>query len=268
MPSLTARGFVQTFVDETRPTNEVPDFHEAADSRSFETIVHHPEGGGPYPLIVYAHGISSDYGEHLLVLERLAEAGYVVATPNFPETSFGDDFRALENYVNQPADVTFITDALLALNTDLTSPVAGLIDPERIGLSGHSLGGATVYGAAFHSATRDSRVAAVVINAGVRFGFAGGDFVLDHPPLMLIHGEADETVALSESERTFAEATTPTWFVTVTAGGHAEWFEQGTFQDVVVSSTIAFFDLHLKRDRGAEARLAAHSNETSTVRRN
>ena len=45
----------------------------------------------------------------------------------------------------RPTDITFALDEMLAANQDSTSPFFGGLDPERIGMSGHSFGRLTTY---------------------------------------------------------------------------------------------------------------------------
>ena len=60
--------------------------------------------------------------------------------------------------VNQPGDVSFVIDEVLAANDDPSSPLHGLVDPDAIGVVGHSLGGATTWAVSFDTATRDERI--------------------------------------------------------------------------------------------------------------
>ncbi len=68
-------------------------------------------GGGPYPLIVFAHGSGGDVEGYTTMLSAWAAAGYVVAAPTFPfpEEASSDDYQ------NQPIDMSFVVDEVLRL---------------------------------------------------------------------------------------------------------------------------------------------------------
>jgi predicted dienelactone hydrolase len=68
--------------------------------------------------------------------------------------------------INQPADISFVIDTLLSWNDKRGELLHRRIDPARIALIGHSLGGMTTTLAAYHPRLRDQRVAAAVSLAG------------------------------------------------------------------------------------------------------
>ena len=47
---------------------------------------------------------------------------------------------------NQPEDMSFVIDSVLAESKKADSPLAGLIDRKRIGAAGHSNGAITIHG--------------------------------------------------------------------------------------------------------------------------
>ena len=115
--------------------------------------------------------------------------------PAFPLTN-RDVPGALRNFpdvVNQPGDVSFVIDQVLAANEDPDSPLHGLVDPEAIGMVGHSLGGATTWAVAFNTATRDERIDSATVFAGLTLAMPGGEFAYDSGlPLLVMHGDADD----------------------------------------------------------------------------
>jgi len=82
----------------------------------------------------------------------LASYGYVVAAPPHPGNTIFDGIPAcaanaalVASFQERPNDIIFVTDQLLAATADSSSPFFGGIDPQRIGMSGHSFGGLTTY---------------------------------------------------------------------------------------------------------------------------
>ena len=77
----------------------------------------------------------------------IASYGFIVAAP--PPRQYAAEFPACGSARPRPRrsrnDIIFVTDQLLAANADNTSPFFGAIDPDRIGMSGHSFGGLTTY---------------------------------------------------------------------------------------------------------------------------
>lgn len=192
----------RVFEDSSRATMEnrgVP----GRDSRVLNSTIWYPEGlDGQLPLIVHSHGILSSRTEMPYLMEALASHGYVVVASDYPLTSGATEGGAnAEDVINQPADVSFLIDSVLALAGD-EKPFTGNINPERIGLSGYSLGGLTTYLTTFHPELRDPRVAAVVAIAGPSAPFAPRFFQTSSAPVLAVAGTAD---ALIEYERNVSD---------------------------------------------------------------
>lgn len=190
------------FVDESRPTNEnrgVP----GHPGRVFPTTIWYPRDfDGAAPLIIHSHGILSSRTEMPYLMELLASWGYVIAAADYPLTSGSTEGGAnADDVINQPADVSFLIDSVLALS-GADKPFAASIDTSRIGLSGYSLGGLTTYLTTFHPRLRDPRVAAAVAIAGPAAVFSPQYFRNSSAPTLAIAGTAD---ALIEFERNAAD---------------------------------------------------------------
>src|SRR5690242_18539158 len=69
------------FVDHARSIR-LPDGRRVP--RSLDTVVRYPAVGGPYPLIVFAHGYALTPATYRRLLLAWTAAGYVVAAPAFP----------------------------------------------------------------------------------------------------------------------------------------------------------------------------------------
>lgn len=231
----------------------------AADVSVAEVVPEAPPQPGPWPLIVFSHGRGGTGPAYINTLKLWASAGYVVVVPTYPLTSaLTPGTPKTDDLANQPADVSFLIDGALDRGDD--DPLAGLIDPDRIGLAGHSLGGFTSLAAAYNPKLRDERVDAVAEWAGSYVGELadGGAPVDDGPPLLIIHGDADGTVGYSAALATAAAVGPPWGLITLIGGEHIPPYLQGLgdpYSTVVAESTLDFFDATLKDDPAGEGRL-------------
>jgi fermentation-respiration switch protein FrsA (DUF1100 family) len=256
----------ETFVDTSRPTranNGAP----GKPSRTLQTMVLYPATGapsnldvpdapparddGPFPLIEFSHGFTSNGPTYALFLRQLASAGYVVAAPTFPLTSRGaPGGPSGADYANQPGDVSFVISELLRLDRDATSVLFGLIDEDKVAVSGHSMGAMTTYGIAYNTCCEDERIKAAVPISGIEPPFGDGTYV-GRPavPLLAIHGDADATLPFSGSEKAYRAASAPKFLLRVVRGPHTPF--SGIGGRVIVKVMTDFFDHYLKRRAGS-----------------
>lgn len=92
------------------------------------------------PLIVMSHGTGGSALESVDLAIALAKAGFVVAAVEHSGDNFRDRGRSFTraNFVARPREVSAMIDFLLT-----TWRHKGKVDPRRIGMFGHSAGGAT-----------------------------------------------------------------------------------------------------------------------------
>ena len=243
-----------TFVDTSRPTNagtETP----AKPERTIRTRIVYPATGGPYPLLVLSHGASGRPDEYAEQIPQWAADGFVIAAPAFPLTN-GDVPGALANLgdvVYQPGDVSVVIDEVLAAGDDPDSPLHGLVDPEAIGVVGHSLGGATTWAVAFNTATRDDRIDSATVFAGLPLDMPDGEFAFGSGlPLLVLHGDADD-VPIELDRAAYDQAVSPKWFVTLHGADHRLAFtdEPSPWDELVTRTILDFW--HGTLDGDAEA---------------
>lgn len=104
-----------------------------------------------YPVLIFSHGYGDNANQNTVQMEELSSHGYVVFSLAHPYTAPVVDGRtvsqnqALEDSLNIWTQATrFVLDELERLNRgERPSLFAGRLDLNRIGLFGHSLGGAT-----------------------------------------------------------------------------------------------------------------------------
>jgi len=175
--------------------------------------------------------------------------------PAFPLTN-GDVTGASANVndvVNQPGDVSFVIDSVLALSADDSSPLFGRVDADHIGVAGHSLGAATTYGVALNSCCLDQRIDAIVIMAGFVFIASAANDYSRPLPAMIVHGDADPVLNISLDQGVYDQLVGPKWFVTLLGGTHLTGIEDlaTPYDSVVDSSTTDFWNAYLSNDPDA-----------------
>jgi fermentation-respiration switch protein FrsA (DUF1100 family) len=259
----------EVFVDTSRPTEQNRDAPARA-SRTLPTIVVYPAAGapaeqevpgaaplveeGPFPLVVFAHGFTGNAAVYLPSMRHWAAAGYVVAAPTFPLTSAGAAGGPnVTDYVEQPADVGFVLDSVLRLAGD-GGPLAGVVDDEHVAAGGHSLGAITTVGLAFNDCCQDPRVDAVFPVSAATWDFDGRPDERRDLPVLLIHGDADDTLAFSGSVDLYRPVTAPRFLVRLEGGPHL-LFWRDPWPPLVDEAVIGFLDRYLKERAGGLADL-------------
>ena len=256
-----------TLVDDSRPTDAVPDVQPARPDRTIEVKVVYPARGdagpeptsellaagaavpdaepveGPFPLVVFAHGYNGHGENGLGIAELWAREGYVVALPTFPLSQEG--IAVSDDLVNQPGDVTFVVDALTGPEP-ADDALAGVIDPERLAVGGHSLGAATVFGVAYNSCCIDERIDATITVAGGTLPFEGGTYDGAPPtPMLLVHGEQDQTVPIAAGDAMFELVEAPIWYLRPADADHVTVFT-GEPGRLFNEAALTFLDTHLR----------------------
>jgi dienelactone hydrolase len=184
------------FTDDSRPSEAHGSF-AGLPHRRLEVTVWHPaeNDGGPFPLIVYSHGFSSNRDGGAYIGEHLASHGYVVVAADYPLTNmYAPDRPYVKDVVNQPGDVSFIIDQLLAQSRDEDHMLYRTVDGDRIGVTGISLGGMTSTLVAFHPTLGDYRVGAALSIAGPTAQFTEQFFRHRRVPFLMLAGDIDAMV--------------------------------------------------------------------------
>ncbi len=190
----------------------------------------------------------------------MASAGFVIVAPWFPLTSEeAPTAPDAGDTQNQPGDVSFLVDTVLAAAEAGEEPYGDLVDPERIGAFGHSNGGITTYGVAANTCCRDDRIDAAVVLAGTPAPYGGGEYAFDEaPPMVLVHGTSDHGVPHEEAVRTFNQLGGVKGLLSMPRVGHTEFLvPSGSGFDATVSVVRDFFRSQLGDDEAAAERLAS-----------
>lgn len=235
----------------TTPGGEVPTAVEAP-----------PSTAGPFPLVLFAHGFRLPADGYDRLLAATAAHGYVVAAPDFPGTSARGGTGNRGDLTNQPADLSFVADQVVALGADGPGGAAGppaipaIAHPDRIAVAGHSDGGLTATAIAYNPSYRDPRVAAAASFTGGIGLFGGAYDAAEPPPLLLVHGTGDGTNPFSASVGARDALATPSWLVAVDGGDHIGPYMFGTGRPDLGDALAVFLDASLQGDPAGLDRLA------------
>ena len=283
--STSVATTTMTFVDTSRSTPPW-DGMPGKPSRTLVTTIWYParasgsvaaSGNGPYPLIVFAHGLGGSPQDYQQLLTAWAAAGYVVAAPLFPlsssQTPGGPDGGDIGN---QPGDMSFVIDQVLSASAAANGPLSGLVDPNEIGAAGHSNGAITTLGLVANSCCRDTRVKAAVVMAGTTEGLGRGSYELAKaPPLLVVSDVHDGLVPYADAVAVFNQARGPKALLTLdwdsssdSTGSTAHMASSGVVGPTsgpVIKSTTAFFNAFLKHEHGALQAVSADGRSSLSV---
>src|SRR5262249_40134210 len=145
------------------------------------------------------------------LLSGVAAAGFVVVAPQSGPTRAtvtvqdvddegvvtGEHTEELTSFDAQRVDVLSAIDAATALSA-ADGPLHGMVASTKVGVIGHSDGGIVAAEAAFDDSFADNRIGAAVILSGAREG-SGDWFPAGSPPLLAVHGDADDVNPFSSS---------------------------------------------------------------------
>lgn len=246
------RGYTtweETFVDTSRPTRHPSGVTDP--QRTLMTAIYRPAGKGPFPLIVFAHGFAGHPEKFTKLFAAWAAGGYVVAAPAFPLTNDRVTIDAGDT-AQQPADVSFVLDEVLALAKRRGSRLFRDIRRSRVGVAGLSLGGVTTYTVVYGDCCRDSRITAAMVLNSVQVAAIDG-----HVPLFIGHSDTDPLLSYATARASFVAAEAPVWLHTFHGASHAsQWEDDVTpYDHIAEQATLDFWNATLKRKRRAFARL-------------
>jgi predicted dienelactone hydrolase len=101
---------------------------------------------GPYPLVILSPGFSIGSSAYAWLAEHLASYGFVVISPDHAEHLNPED-QLWRSAITRPQDILAVFDEVDQA-VEPGGVFAGLVDPERVAVIGHSYGGYTALAAA------------------------------------------------------------------------------------------------------------------------
>jgi predicted dienelactone hydrolase len=196
---------------------------DASRSRTLNASIWRPgESPEAQPLVVYSHGFMSSREEVTHLAEHLASHGYSLVAVDFPLTSY-KAFGPLKasDVVNQPGDLSFVIDQLLARNNEPTDPLFGTIDPQRIAALGYSLGGLTTLLIAFHGELGDPRIKIAAAIAAPSGMLTRQFFEQRKLPFLMVATPTDAMVDYRENAAGIPRKIAGSLLATIGNGSHA-----------------------------------------------
>jgi len=235
--------------------------------------------GGPYPVIVFAHGWDTEPSSYQGLLDSWVKAGFVVVSPIFPDENSaavaaaggpGSSAAITEesDAYNEPGDVLYVLKEL----GSITSPVwaaafKGVLNMSDVGLAGQSDGANVVAALAYAPGLKKlyDELPVAPKAVAVMSGFAwtdmldgeAGDYsaTASSPALLQIQSDADGCVPPEGSSTSlpptslFSAVQTglrAKWWVTLLGPDHLGPFEGAPpWAAEVDAVTTAFFELEL-----------------------
>jgi dienelactone hydrolase len=229
---LEVASLTLSLVDDSRPT--VSSYRTVSASRALTTLVWYPATGGPWPLVVFAHGFEVGPEPYAALCRAWAAAGYVVAAPEFPLTDVavaGDDLDE-SDIGNQPGDVRFVFESL----DGPASPLAGRVDADRLAVAGHSDGGVTAL--AVTADPPPGLRATIALSASPVEPGAGAPV-----PLLVAQGDEDPVNPWEVGASVYDQASPPRFLLTLLGAGHLPPFTEGSpWHGMVNRVTVDFLD--------------------------
>jgi predicted dienelactone hydrolase len=162
---------------------------------------------GTFPLVLFSHGNNGIRFQSFFFAGHLASHGYVVVTPDHHGNTFVDTLLGIvdaASAVNRPRDLSFLIDQFLAFTATPGHFFEGAIDPDAIGVSGHSFGGYTalaIAGGAFPLGDfHDPRVKAILPQAPAAL-FPDDFYPTITVPTLILGGSIDETTPFEANQQ-------------------------------------------------------------------
>ena len=172
------------------------------------------DANGPYPIVVFVHGTASWRSQSLTQMTHWASRGFVVVSSDHAGLWLRDILAPLCAQAGADQDLSGDTDVVLAALANPTGELeflAGHLDIDRVGISGHSAGG--------------SAASAQTDKPGIRVSIpmATGQAVSPTQMLessLLLGGLADGVVAYSGTQNAYEGSPSPKRLVGIDNAGH------------------------------------------------
>jgi predicted dienelactone hydrolase len=266
---------------------------DAARNREVPVKIYYPEEeNGPFPVIVFSHGLGgtregyeylgrhwASYGYVSVHLQHKGSDDSVWKGKSKPLEVLRESLKDPSTSANRPGDVKFAVDQLEKLNSEKL-PLKDKLDMKRLGMSGHSFGAWTTLAIAGEKAapSREAKFADSRFKAAIAMSAPAPSVkqkeLLDRAfaevkiPVMHMTGTLDNSpigeTAAAERRIPFDHISgSDQYLITFDGGNHAIFSGPGpklghskkdlVFQKYILISSTAFWDAYLKDNAQAKA---------------
>ncbi len=177
---------------------------------------------GGHPVVLFSHGFAGFPEQSVSLTTHLASWGYVVAAPEHVERSLAGMLGTASQGVTRSTDQAVLSatlDLVQAESKSSGSLLAGMVDPERTAVTGHSAGAS----ATFRTAAADARIDGwIAYSISHEQGGPNDEPLPASPetPGMVQLGTKDGVIPPESSEATFKAMNSPKYQVTIADAGH------------------------------------------------
>jgi dienelactone hydrolase len=197
--------------------------------------------GGPFPLVLFSHGLAAYRLQSSIMTAHIASYGYVVAAPDHPERGLA---RVVEFLIPEgdfaAATLVEVRDGLAELNEVDGGLLSGRINMDLVAVSGHSAGGGATYRVLDEA--EEGEFDAYMTYASGAFGGAAIPAI----PGLVMMGNVDGVVRPDQTLGTWAVTPQPAALVNLKETGHL------AFSDLCVIGRDRGGILQIARENGIE----------------
>lgn len=232
-----------------------------------------------FPIVLMLQGAFVDKSDYSNYASQVASYGFVVVVPNRLRTAPNPTGQESTGLIPEQQQIHDVLAEMVVENSDINSPVNGLVDTNTLGLLGHSLGGFVALGAVqqeicFPAICPAGYTKPPQLKASISYAGAFGDtqtqtfFPLNNgeTPVGLIAGSRDGVAPLSITRETYNQVqNSPKVLITVEGANHysitnednvSREQNRSTLDQSIATETIArwsglFLRAHLLGDRNA-----------------
>jgi predicted dienelactone hydrolase len=270
--------------------------HDAERDRDVPLRAYIPNAPGPFPLVVFSHGIGESRDAYRYFGLGVASRGYAVVHLQHAGTdaevlkrgylNLYRETKKPENWRNRPFDLTFVLDEILGGRSGIAE-LDGRVDPETIAVAGHSAGAFTAMAMAGtilgdSTEARDPRVRAAIALSMPRLDgvLRENAFTRIAVPVLHVTGRRDSSIIYRtrpHHRRIAFDRTTARdqYLVTLARGTHATFSNvwnarkrrQTDEQRLVLEFSVAFLDTYLRSDPRARQWLDSSGERLRDVAR-
>jgi len=229
---------------------------------TFGAVLNAPveSSGAPYPVLLFSHGSCGFPTQARYLTALLASQGFVVIAPPHPGNTISE-FPAcaapatqVASVQERPQDMIFALDFMLDQSAQPATDFTAALDPDKVGMSGHSFGGLIT----FLVAAQDPR-----IKVAMPFAAAAPVSPVLAVPSLIMLGQIDSVVNNTAIRNAFQAASAPKYLVELEHTGHYAWsiacfasadcappatLTQPEAHAAVIRWVLPFLRLHLEGD--------------------